>query len=68
MSRRYHSLVILQDGRWGPQFGDYSREVVEQEAEDSYGDVPKKHRKIVTTGDKQADIVHRVAQLNGEAS
>jgi hypothetical protein len=34
--RPYYTLAIREQGRWAPQFGDYSRATVEQEARDSY--------------------------------
>jgi hypothetical protein len=72
MARQYYTLCIKEFGKWEPQFGDYSKSVVEQEARDVYADrysmdyVPAKNRKIITTSDKQSDIVHAIAKLNGE--
>jgi hypothetical protein len=34
--RPYYTLAVRQEGRWAPQFGDYQRERVEQEARDAY--------------------------------
>lgn len=64
MARDYFTLVVREDGRWGQQFGDYDREVVAQEIEDSYGDVRKADRKIIRTKPGQADVNAKVAALN----
>lgn len=63
-SRDYYTLLIREDGRWTIQFGDYDRDVVEQEAEDSYGDTRKRDRKIIRTSVRRADVEAHVAMLN----
>jgi hypothetical protein len=45
--RKYYTLFIREDGRWGPQFGDFDRQCVTDEARDSYGHVKAKDRRIV---------------------
>lgn len=64
MSKPYHTLLVKHNrgDRWSIEFGDYSRKVVKQEAEDSYSDA---HRTtIITTADNQAAIEDAVARLN----
>ena len=72
MARRYHTLVIREDGRWAPQFGDYSKADVQQEERDCYTHfqgkrIPKTDRKIITTDDTQAAITAAIDALNGAA-
>lgn len=70
MAKKYYTLVIREDGIWSPQFGDYDKSVVTQEAIDSYSRdcdgkrIPVKDRKVLTTGPRQADINAAVAALN----
>jgi hypothetical protein len=74
MARKYFTLCTRTDGKWSPQFGDYDRAVVAQEADDSYwnngikeeGKFSKKDMKIISTGARQADIDAGVANLNNE--
>ena len=68
MARQYHSL-LLNSGTpeapaWGVEFGDYSKRTVEDERAEYRRDYPAKALRIVTTGDKQADIAAEVARLN----
>jgi hypothetical protein len=63
--KKYYTLVTNEDGAgWAPQFGDYDREVVEAEVEDSYDDIPRRYVKIIRTGDSQAEIDAAIAKLN----
>lgn len=64
MARRYHTLAIREDGRWAPQFGDYDKDAVLQEREDSYGETKRRDWRVITTGDKKADIDAAIAALN----
>lgn len=65
MSRKYYTLATRTDGRWGPEFGDYSRSVVVQEKADSYADQFKgKDMKIIVSGDTQLEINQAIATLN----
>ncbi len=65
MARQYHSIITREDGKWSPQFGDFDKEVVKQEMEDSYRENFKaKDRKIITTGSSQKDINDAIAKLN----
>ena len=61
---RYHTLVVKfnRDDAWSVQFGDYDREVVADERDDSYGDAYR--TKIITTNDDQASINEEVRRLN----
>lgn len=75
MARKYYTVVEFAHGSWSPQFGDYEREVVQDELDDRWDALryllPSNERrrkadtfKIITTGDKQADIDAAVAKLN----
>ena len=70
MARKYYTLCTREDGVWAPQFGDYSREVVEQERDDyrdsSHQTYKARDLRIITSGDKQADINAAVAKLNAK--
>ena len=65
--RTYFSLLVRfpDTGRWSPEFGDYTRAVVEEEMRD-YRDHDYKARdlKIIATGDKPADVSAAVRALN----
>lgn len=64
--KAYYSIVTWEDGAetgWAPQFGDYDRSVVEAELEDCYEDIPSRYKKIVRSGDTQAEIAHAIAML-----
>lgn len=68
MARKYHTLLTRFEGRWGIEFGAYDRSdvVAEMECIHDGGMYLKRDMKIVTTGDAQADIEARVAELNAE--
>lgn len=61
MAKKYYTLVAKENGKWFPQFGDYSRSVVEEEREDAY--IASKC-KIVCTDDNQAAIDKKINELN----
>lgn len=68
-SKRYYSLAMSLDNgiTWGPDFGDYSRSVVQQELTDrkASGDHdPRTCYKIISSGDTQAEIDTAIAKLN----
>ena len=76
-TQKYYTLVGQYDdnldepSHWGIIFGDYDREVVEQEKEDNKNlnsDFGAKKFKIITTSDKQADIDLAVKRLNEKNS
>jgi hypothetical protein len=59
----YSLLVKFEKGQpWSVQFGDYDRETVEDEAEDSYSDTFK--TRIICTGPSQVEIDAKVFSLN----
>jgi hypothetical protein len=68
--RKYFSLLAKEpDGQWSPQFGDYDREVVEEEQRDYKDHVgttwPKGTKfSIIGTKDDQASIDACIAKLN----
>ena len=66
MARRYYMLYTRDDGVWSPQFGDYSRKVVEGEREDYRDhDCKAKDLKVVRLdSDLQADIDAMTIKLN----
>ena len=68
MARKYYTLAIWDGAQWGPQFGDYNREVVAQERADSYAEYLGRHAKIIATGPKKADIEAAIAKLNEKES
>lgn len=70
MSRPYFSLLQFEPdldgpGSWGVQFGDYDRQTVEDELDDyAHSGIKRKNLRIIRTGDKQADIEAKVAEIN----
>lgn len=60
----YYTLAVQFDkgDSFSVQFGDYDKEVVVQEVEDSYADAHKV--RIVRSGDTTAEINAAVAKLN----
>lgn len=65
-TKSYYSLLILEAGKWSIHFGDYDREVVEDEQADVKDSQPKVKTKIISTGDSQAAIDAKVAELNSK--
>lgn len=74
MAKKYYTLVQfnLDTKTWQPQFGDYDRQVVEDEREDvlcGYNCgvmIRKKDLKIITTSPEQKDIDAAIAKLNAK--
>ncbi len=66
MKTKYYSLIVCHksEGVWSVQFGDYDREVVEDEVEDEWKGVPGVRTRIITTGPTQAEVDAAVAKLN----
>lgn len=66
MARKYYMLVTRESvaDQWAPQFGDYDRECVAQEVQDSYLTYGRANRRIICTADGQAAINAAVAKLN----
>jgi hypothetical protein len=60
----YYSIAVQfeKGDKFSLQFGDYDREVVEQEVEDSYADAHKV--RIVRSGDTTAQINAAINKLN----
>lgn len=63
-AKSYYSLLIKDSGKWMIHFGDYDREVVEDEQADVKGSEPKAKTKIIRTGGTQAEIDAAVDELN----
>lgn len=59
---KYYSVLTLANGAWSVQFGDYDREVAEDEQQE-YKDKGEK-TKLICTGDTQAEIDHYVKEVN----
>lgn len=69
MKRQYFTLAVKPEAEgnrlWSPQFGDYDRDVVAQELEDTKADWPAGSKfKIIVSGGKQADINAAIDKLN----
>lgn len=64
MAKHYYTVAVKweRDDPWSAQFGDYEREVCEQEAEDSYSDAYK--TRIIKSAPTQAAIDAAIAKLN----
>jgi hypothetical protein len=62
----YYMLCTLEeDGKWSPQWGDYSYAAVLVERQEAYQAYAMKDKKIVKCeGDTQADVDRAVARLN----
>jgi hypothetical protein len=67
-NRPYFTLAIREDGRWSPQFGDYERAVVTQEARDAYAHHHPRDRKIIATLPDCDSIDAGIAALNAPIS
>lgn len=52
----YYTLAVFEDGHWVPEFGDYSRAVVDQELRDVYATDSGLPVRIFVSGDAQAEI------------
>jgi hypothetical protein len=71
-SKRYFTLIAKEpDAKWSPQFGDYDREVVNEEMRDYKEHVgdgcqwsPGTKFSIIGTADDQASIEACIAKLN----
>lgn len=64
-AKRYYTLLVRYEAgdAWKAAFGDYDRETVVDERDDSYADAAA--TKIIATAPDQASIDAEVAQLNG---
>lgn len=79
MGKKYHNVIAKEPGgKWSLQFGDYDRQTAQEELDDIKEHVsddatndgglwPKGTKfKIMTTGDKQKDIMEALSKLNEE--
>lgn len=68
MARTYYTLAVwpkAEGQQWSPQFGDYDRDVVAQELEDTKTDWPKGSKfRIIQSADKQEAINASIDALN----
>lgn len=64
-SKKYYTLLTAdtKGGKLSPQFGDYDKECVKQEKEDSYG-MGYFDMQIIATDDDQVSISAKVVELN----
>ena len=64
--KRYYSLIVKEVGSpWSVQFGDFDKEVVEQELEDEKHNWPRGTRfRVIKTGAKQEEINSAIRDLN----
>ena len=64
----YYSLLFLDEGRWGVEFGDHDREVVKEEREDRIFDMTgpawELYRIARHRNARQATIDKDVAKIN----
>ena len=60
-TKRYYTLAVLENGTWMAQFGDYDKEAVKQEAEDSWEGYKTK---VISSKAAQADIQKALDVLN----
>jgi len=66
MARKYHVLMVRQDGHWnGPEFGDYDKSVVKDELQDhrDHGVKAKDLHILTVDGDTQAEITEAIAEF-----
>lgn len=65
-SRNYYTLVVREDDQWNVQFGDFDKEVVNDEMDASYGEYKKKDLRVICTAESQEQIDTEVRNLNLE--
>ena len=63
-SKNYYTLVVRENDQWSPQFGDFNKEVVNDEMDDSYGEYKKKDLRVICTSESQEQIDTEVRNLN----
>jgi len=64
----YYTLIEKTDGLWSPQFGDFDREVVEDEKQDYIDSGSRaKNLRIIQTSPEQEYIDRRIAMFNPRA-
>lgn len=64
MCKLYHTLAVKYDkaDKWYSEFGDYEKEVVKQEQHNTKDEYFV--TKIITTGESQKSIDHKLNELN----
>lgn len=65
----YYTLLVRDNptSKWQIAFGDYDREVVDQEYADSYSEVKRGNRKILKTASAHQHVISAaIDALNGE--
>jgi hypothetical protein len=69
MAKKYYTLYERIDGKWYPQFGDYSRNVVVQERRDRHDSYPfpKIKDMSIVEHDESLDIWHVAEMYFGES-
>lgn len=60
--KKYFTIAFFEDGRWNADFGDYDKDAVKQEIEDSYSDYKTK---IITTTKGHTELMDKLNKLNG---
>lgn len=60
--KKYFTIAFFENGQWHVDFGDYDKEVVKQEIEDSYSDYKTK---IITTTKGHTELMAKLNKLNG---
>lgn len=65
--RKYYTLAVknISDNKWSPEFGDYTKSVVEYERQEFRRNYPANRLQIITSGDSQFDINAAIRNLNG---
>lgn len=65
MGKLYYTLIERVNGKWSPQFGDYSKAVVKAEAKEYIEQgTESEDLAIIHSGDSQEEINSAVAQMN----
>lgn len=70
MARKYHVLLVREDGNWTIDFGDYDKSVVQNERQDKRDhDIKAKDLYILTVNDDtQAEIDAAVKEFRQQQS
>ncbi len=64
MSRPYYTMVVKYGDTWGPEFGDYDRQVVLDQIIDEYPDATPNEARMIVSKDDQRSIDATIAFLN----
>lgn len=59
--KKYFTIAFFDNGRWYIDFGDYDKETVKQEIDDSYSDYKTK---IITTTKGHTELMAKLNKLN----